>query len=77
MYILQWSAIPHRLPHLTDPLILLFISLLGSLEGLLFVYWVKLKLGDVLLYGAILGGITIAAGKSALSKVGERRLRKV
>ncbi|KAF8512525.1 oligosaccharyl transferase delta subunit [Hysterangium stoloniferum] len=69
-----WASIPHRLPHLFNPLILLFVGLLGSLEGLLFMYWVNLRLGEVLLYGAVLGGVTIAAGKSALSKVAQWRV---
>ncbi|KAF8531094.1 Dolichyl-diphosphooligosaccharide--protein glycosyltransferase subunit Swp1 [Gautieria morchelliformis] len=69
-----WGSIPHRLPHLSHPLILLFVGLLASFEGLLFWYWVELRLGQVLLYGAILGGVTVAAGKSALAKVGRWRV---
>ena len=45
------------------------------MEVLLYWYWVQLHLGQVLLYGAILGALTIAAGKSALAKVGEWRVR--
>jgi len=69
-----WSSIPHRLPHLFHPLILLFVGLLGSLEALLFLYWVQLRIGQVLLYGAILGSVTVAAGKSALGRVGRWRV---
>ncbi|KAF8586605.1 oligosaccharyl transferase delta subunit [Ramaria rubella] len=69
-----WGSIPHRLPHLSSPAILLFVGLLASLEGLLFLYWVRLRLGEVLLYGAILGGVTVAAGKSALGRVGRWRI---
>jgi len=68
-----WSSIPNRLPHLSHPLIVLFVGLLASFEGLLFWYWVELRLGQVLLYGAILGSVTVAAGKSALAKVGKWR----
>jgi len=44
-----------------------FIGLLAAFEGLLFWYWVDLRLGQVLTYGAILGLLTAAAGKRALS----------
>ncbi|GJJ15117.1 hypothetical protein Clacol_009392 [Clathrus columnatus] len=52
------------------------LSAIGT--GLVLSPWVALigLLGDVLLYGAIFGGITIAAGKSALGKVGQWRLAK-
>jgi len=44
-----------------------FIATLAAFEGLLLWYWVDLYLGQVLLYGAVLGLLTAAAGKRALS----------
>jgi len=44
-----------------------FLLLLAAFEGLLFTYWVKLRLGDVLLYGSVLAIATAIAGKNALS----------
>ncbi|CCO26676.1 oligosaccharyl transferase delta subunit [Rhizoctonia solani AG-1 IB] len=43
-----------------------FLSLLFALEGLLFVYWVKLRLFQVLTYGVILAALAAGAGKRAL-----------
>jgi len=54
--------------------VLPFISLLGAFEGLLLWYWIDLKLGQVLLYGAVLSVFTIFAGKHALFTIGERRV---
>jgi oligosaccharyltransferase complex subunit delta (ribophorin II) len=50
--------------------------LLGAFEGLLVWYWVDLKLGQVLLYGGVLGVVTALAGKNALATIGEKRVRK-
>ncbi|KAF8190448.1 oligosaccharyl transferase delta subunit [Pholiota molesta] len=69
-----WSQVAPRPAHLLSPSILLFILSLGAFEGLLFWYWVDLKLGDVLLYGAILTIPTVFAGKQALSSIGSKRL---
>lgn len=44
-----------------------FLALLAAFEGLLFWYWVDLRLGQVLMYGAGLAVLTTAAGKKALS----------
>jgi len=44
-----------------------FLALLATFEGLLFWYWVDLRLGQVLMYGAGLAVLTTAAGKRALS----------
>jgi len=51
-----------------------FIALLTAFEGLLLWYWVSLRLGQVLLYGAGLGLVTFAAGNRALRGVAERRI---
>ncbi|KAF8761103.1 Oligosaccharyltransferase subunit Ribophorin II [Rhizoctonia solani] len=44
-----------------------FLSLLFALEGLLFVYWLKLRLFQVLTYGVILAVMAAGAGKRALA----------
>lgn len=49
---------------------------LGAFEGLLIWYWVDLKLGQVLLYGGILGIVTLFTGQQALSNIGERRISR-
>jgi oligosaccharyltransferase complex subunit delta (ribophorin II) len=59
---------------LFSPSILSFILCLGAFEGLLFWYWVDLKLGQVLLYGAMLSIPTLFAGKTALASIGSRRV---
>jgi len=46
-----------------------FVALIAAFEGLLFWYWVDLKLGQVLAYGAVLGLVTAAAGKHALGSL--------
>lgn len=70
----QWTEISPRVPYLFSPSILPFTLTLGAFEGLLFWYWVDLKLGQVLLYGGILGVITTFTGKTALASIGERRI---
>ncbi|PCH35276.1 oligosaccharyl transferase delta subunit [Wolfiporia cocos MD-104 SS10] len=69
-----WLYINPRVPHLFSPHVFPFIASLGAFEGLLLWYWVSLKLGQVLLYGGILGVLTALAGKRALSKTGEWRV---
>ncbi|KAF8155648.1 oligosaccharyl transferase delta subunit [Crassisporium funariophilum] len=71
-----WSQVAPRPARLFSPSILPFILSLGAFEGLLFWYWVDLKLGQVLLYGAILTIPTVFAGKTALASIGSRRLGK-
>ncbi|PPR07465.1 hypothetical protein CVT26_013435 [Gymnopilus dilepis] len=69
-----WSQVAPRPSRLFSPTILPFILSLGAFEALLFRYWVGLKLGQVLLYGAVLAVPTVFAGKQALSSIAERRL---
>ncbi|KAK1224474.1 hypothetical protein PQX77_012648 [Marasmius sp. AFHP31] len=70
-----WSQLTNlRLPQLFSPHIIPFTVTLGAFEVLLYKYWVELKLGDVLLYGAILGVVTVFTGKHALSNIAERRI---
>ncbi|KAH8829329.1 oligosaccharyl transferase delta subunit [Flagelloscypha sp. PMI_526] len=69
-----WSQISYKTPYLFSPSILPFTASLGAFEGLLLWYWVDLKLGQVLLYGSILGLVTLFTGRSALATVAERRL---
>lgn len=47
---------------------------LGAFEALLFWYWVALRIGDVLLYSAVLLVPTVFAGRSALSSIAEARI---
>ncbi|KAH8101107.1 Oligosaccharyltransferase subunit Ribophorin II-domain-containing protein [Cristinia sonorae] len=68
-----WGAIRPTVPHLFSPNILPFLATLSAFEGLLFWYWVDLKLGQVLLYGGILTVPTLVAGKQALSTMGKWR----
>lgn len=63
----QWGSIRPTAPHLTSLHIFPFLASIAAFEGLLFWYWVDLKLGQVLLYGAGLGLVTAATGKSALA----------
>ncbi|EPQ52216.1 oligosaccharyl transferase delta subunit [Gloeophyllum trabeum ATCC 11539] len=71
-----WSTLQYRVPHLFSPHILPFTSSLAAFEALLLWYWVDLKLGQVLLYGAILGVVTAVTGKQALGAAGDWRLGK-
>ena len=59
-----------------SPQILPFALLLGAFEGLLVWYWVALRLGQVLTYGAILGLVTAIAGNKALSAIARERVGK-
>lgn len=54
-----------------EPTTLSFIASLTAMEGLLFWYWVDLKLGQVLAYGAVVGLITTITGKKALEARGK------
>jgi len=49
---------------------------LAAFEGLMFWYWVDLKLGQVLLYGGILTVVAVLTGKNALVTVGDNRKAK-
>ncbi|RXW11357.1 hypothetical protein EST38_g14498, partial [Candolleomyces aberdarensis] len=68
-----WSQVAPRATGLFSPSILPFIASLGAFEVLLFTYWVKLRLGDVLLYGGILGVVTVFTGRRALSSIAAKR----
>lgn len=74
MYI-QWGSIRPSMPNIGSSSILGFVTLLGAFEVLLVWYWVDLKIGQVLLYGGILGLATSFVGKSALANIGEKRLK--
>ncbi|KAK0203838.1 oligosaccharyl transferase delta subunit [Desarmillaria ectypa] len=69
-----WAQISPRVPRLFSAKILPFTATLGAFEILLLWYWVDLKLGDVLLYGGVLGVFMIFTGKYALVSISERRL---
>lgn len=75
-YSTQWSHIGPQVPHLLSPSILPFTATLAAFEALLFWYWVDLKLGQVLLYGGILGLFTALAGKQALMTAREWRVAR-
>ncbi|KAI5119881.1 hypothetical protein M0805_008552 [Coniferiporia weirii] len=68
------TKVPHKVPHLFSPKILSFVALLAAFEGLLLWYWVALRLGQVLAYGAVLGFFTVFAGKSALNTLAKLRI---
>ncbi|KAF8960354.1 oligosaccharyl transferase delta subunit [Flammula alnicola] len=70
----MWSQVAPLPARLFSPSILPFILSLGAFEVLLFWYWVDLKLGQVLLYGAVLTIPTVFAGKQALSSIGDKRI---
>jgi oligosaccharyltransferase complex subunit delta (ribophorin II) len=62
------------MPHIFNPSILLFTLLLVAFEALLIWYWVELRLGQVLLYGATLAPVTAMVGRNALRNVAKMRL---
>ncbi|KAF9653535.1 hypothetical protein BDM02DRAFT_3257640 [Thelephora ganbajun] len=68
-----WSQLSPKVPHLFSPKIVPFTATLGAFEVLLFLYWLDLKLGQVLLYGAGLGIVAVLTGKTALVQVGKLR----
>ncbi|KAJ7169692.1 oligosaccharyl transferase delta subunit [Mycena filopes] len=69
-----WSQVFPGAPYLFSPSILPFTATLGAFEFLLVWYWVDLKLGQVLLYGGVLGVVTLFTGKTALASIGARRV---
>ncbi|KAJ7601118.1 oligosaccharyl transferase delta subunit, partial [Mycena floridula] len=69
-----WGSIAPSVPRLFSPKIIPFTLSLGAFEVLLFWYWVDLKLGQVLLYGAILGVATLFTGNYALASIADRRV---
>ncbi|KAF9051543.1 oligosaccharyl transferase delta subunit [Panaeolus papilionaceus] len=69
-----WSQVAPSPTRAFSPSILPFILSLGALEGLLFWYWVDLKLGQVLLYGFFLAIPTVLTGKQALTSIGGQRV---
>ncbi|KIY61526.1 oligosaccharyl transferase delta subunit [Cylindrobasidium torrendii FP15055 ss-10] len=71
-----WSTISPKVPRLFSPSIIPFTATLAAFEVLLVWYWVALRLGDVLLYGSVLGLATVFTGKQALSSMARRRLSK-
>jgi len=71
-----WASLQYRVPHLFSLQALPFTATLAAFEGLLLWYWIDLKLGQVLLYGAILGVFTAMAGNQALSAAGNWRMGK-
>ncbi|KAK7678485.1 hypothetical protein QCA50_018546 [Cerrena zonata] len=68
-----WGYISPSVPYLLSPNVLPFITTLGAFEGLLVWYWIDLKLGQVLLYGGILGLVTALAGRQALATKSDLR----
>jgi len=68
-----WSQLSPKAPLLFSSKIVPFTATLGAFEFLLFWYWVDLKLGQVLLYGAGLGIVAVLTGKAALVQVGKLR----
>ncbi|KIJ99933.1 hypothetical protein K443DRAFT_679613 [Laccaria amethystina LaAM-08-1] len=69
-----WTQVVPIQTRLLSLNVLPFILSLGAFEGLLLWYWVDLKLGQVLLYGAVLSIPTFFAGKHALSNIASKRL---
>ncbi|KAI0035431.1 oligosaccharyl transferase delta subunit [Vararia minispora EC-137] len=69
-----WAAVRPTVPHLFSPNILSFSMSLAGMEGLLLWYWFELRLGQVLLYGALMAIPTFFTGKSALASIAARRL---
>ncbi|KIK68567.1 hypothetical protein GYMLUDRAFT_36028 [Collybiopsis luxurians FD-317 M1] len=74
LLLVLWISISPKVPRLFSPNILPFTASLGAFEFLLYRYWVDLKLGDVLTYGAILGAVTVFTGRHALASIADRRL---
>ncbi|CAG8752041.1 6545_t:CDS:2, partial [Acaulospora colombiana] len=67
--IMPWFILLGLTPNLFTNQIFPFVALLAVFEALLVTYWIRLKLPQVLTYGAILSVITAAAGKRALSAI--------
>jgi len=60
-------------PHLFSPSILSFVLSLALIEGLLLWYWVELRLGHILLYGAGAATLALLTGKQSLVGIATRR----
>ncbi|KAI0277915.1 Oligosaccharyltransferase subunit Ribophorin II-domain-containing protein [Russula aff. rugulosa BPL654] len=70
-----WGAVRPGVPHLFSPSVLSFILSLALIEGLLFWYWIELRLGEILLYGSGAATLTLLTGKQALAGIAKRRTR--
>ncbi|KAN0127136.1 Oligosaccharyltransferase subunit Ribophorin II domain containing protein [Lactarius tabidus] len=68
-----WGAVKPSAPHLLSLSILPFVLSLVLIEGLLFWYWVELRLGQILLYGSGAATLAILTGKQALLGIAARR----
>jgi len=62
LFLEQWGVVGPRVPHLFSLRILPFTTSLALLEGLLLWYWVELRLGQILLYGAGASVLTALTG---------------
>ena len=71
--IMQWGAVKPSAPHLLSLSILPFVLSLVLIEGLLFWYWVELRLGQILLYGSGAAALAVLTGKQALLGIAVRR----
>ena len=69
----QWGAVKPSAPHLLSLSILPFVLSLVLIEGLLFWYWVELRLGQILLYGSGAAALAVLTGKQALLGIAVRR----
>ncbi|KZV69967.1 hypothetical protein PENSPDRAFT_579937, partial [Peniophora sp. CONT] len=68
-----WGAVRPSVPRLFSPSILPFTLCLAGMEGILFWYWLDLRLGQVLLYGFLMAIPTVFTGKSALASISSVR----
>ncbi|KAI0261585.1 oligosaccharyl transferase delta subunit [Gloeopeniophorella convolvens] len=68
-----WGAVRPRVPHLFSLSVLPFVSSLVLIEGLLFWYWVELRLGQISLYGSGAAAFAVLTGKQALASISARR----
>jgi oligosaccharyltransferase complex subunit delta (ribophorin II) len=71
---MQWAVVRPPVPRLLSPSILGFTLSLAGIEGILFWYWIELRLGQVLLYSALMVIPTFVTGKAALQSIAARRL---
>ncbi|KAI0314998.1 oligosaccharyl transferase delta subunit [Amylostereum chailletii] len=69
-----WGSVRPRVPRLFSPSIFPFTLSLVAIEVLLFFYWVELRLGQVLFYGAGATLVTAFTGKQALGSIAARRV---
>ncbi len=60
-------------PHLFSLSVLSFVLSLALIEGLLFWYWIELRLGQILLYGSGAATLALLTGKQALVGIAKRR----